>query len=116
MDDQTIVAIYDENGIVVNAQALGAKPEGIWKVIWLKSGGYARILEGKGKHARIATRMCAGNQDLYLPALMAQLVEFCDDHDGRPSNTWIRLAMEDFDEMPIDDYTRIIGVLGETFM
>lgn len=116
MDNQTIVSILDENGVVLNAEALGVKPPGVWKVIRLKSGGYARIFEGKGKHARIATRMCGGNTDLYLPALMAQLVEFCSEKEGRPHGEWLRIAMEDFDEMPLEDYSRVIGIMGETFM
>ena len=115
MDDQTIVAIVDDDGVVVNAAALGLLDSDVKKVVRFKSGMYARIFAGKGKHSRIANRICDGQPDLYVPALMCQMVDFCDEIDGRPSKLWRRIAMEDFDDMPLPDYTRLIGAMGESF-
>jgi len=67
------------------------------KEVELSNGAMARIFAGKGKHARKAAQMAEGDQSKYLPALMQQLIEI----NGE------KLTAEDFDEMPLKDYTRL---------
>ena len=110
--EEGIEIIVNADGVVINVSQLGFDVPGIDKVIQLKSGDLARIYQGKGKHARIATRMCGGNQDLYMSALLAQLVEFSEDK-GR---NWTYRTAEDFDDMPLADYSQLVGHFGESFM
>lgn len=74
------------------------------KELTLPSGAKAQIIEGKGKHARQATKLMSGDSSLYMPALMSQLVTI----DGK------KMVMEDFDEIPLVDYNAIAVELSET--
>jgi hypothetical protein len=64
------------------------------KTLTLPSGKTAVIQTGKGKHARMASRVANGDHSLFIPALMAQLVTI----DG---NT---LVAEEFDDMDLNDF------------
>lgn len=64
------------------------------KELTLSRGEKVIILEGKGKHARIATQMADEQPGSYLGHLMSQLVTI----NGSP------VVMEDLDELPLRDY------------
>jgi hypothetical protein len=70
-----------------------------------KSGKSVTILEGKGRHARLATRMCDGDMSMYMNALMSMLVEI----DGK------KLSMEEFDDLDIKDYNFLMTEIGSSF-
>lgn len=71
------------------------------KVVKLESSGETIIiLKGKGKHAMNAQRVAGGDETMYMPALMAELIR----KDGGG-----RYVMEDFQEMDLDVYMEILG-------
>lgn len=73
------------------------------KKVTLPSGKTAEIQEGKGKHARMASRMMNGDSSLYMPALMSQLIKI----GGQA------MTMEDFDEISLADYNVLAEAIGD---
>ncbi len=73
----------------------------------LPSGKVATVFPCKGKHIRMASTMTNGDQALFMPALMAQLVKI----NGS------EMVMEQFDELDGKDYmaimTKVSAGLGD---
>ena len=70
----------------------------------LPSGIEAHAIPGKVKHAVAAHRIIDGDQSLYIPAILAQLVKF----NGAP------MVMEDINEhIDLGDYNDLVGKLSE---
>lgn len=73
----------------------------------LPSGNVVTIFPCLGKHIRMASTMTNGDQGLFMPAIMAQLVKM----NGSA------MVMEQFDELPGSDYmaimTKVSSGLGD---
>lgn len=72
------------------------------KQITLSDGRVAVIKVGKGRDAMAAQKVAGTDISKYFPALMAQLVTI----DGN------KLVMEDFEELPLQDYLTLQGELA----
>lgn len=71
----------------------------------LSDGRVCTILPGKGRHAVEATRICNGDQSLWMPSLMAQLVKI----DGNV------MVQEDFLDLDLRDYMALTAELSGNF-
>lgn len=89
---------FDEDG------AFRTKEEGK-PVIYLQlnDGRVAKVVKGKGKHARTASMMAGKDITKMQPAMCV----LCTEINGA------KIALEDFDEMDLGDYLRIQGAFNE---
>lgn len=72
----------------------------------LQDGRTATIKAGVGRDAIAATRLCDGDQSMWLPALLSILGRI----DGEA------LFMEDWIELPLKDYMALASELGGNFI
>lgn len=75
------------------------------KEITLPCGSVAIIKPGKGRDAAEAAKVADGNPGLIMPAIMARLITI----DGETG------VAEDFLELPIPDYMKLMEELGANF-
>lgn len=75
----------------------------VQKEFELKDGRRVIILKGKGRDARLAQQAAGADAGKLTQALMAQLVRI----DGQ------QLVMEDFDELDLPDYMKIMQEFGD---
>lgn len=98
------VIITPEQAYVLNTPVEVAPPIVPAKnEITLSDGRKAIVADGKGKHARDATRMADGDQSKYMGCLMAQLITI----DGN------KIVPEDLDEMPLKDYMALNVIFAD---
>jgi hypothetical protein len=69
-------------------------------------GRVLRVREGKGRDAIQATRMCDGDQALWVPALLSILGTI----DGQPA------FIEDWEDLPLRDYMAAAAKVGASFI
>lgn len=72
--------------------------------VTLSDGRVAVIRPGKGRDAMNAQKVSGTNVEKFFPALMAQLITI----EG------VQLVMEDFEELPLQDYLTLQGEIAGT--
>lgn len=105
IDPNELVAATNAQPETTTETAVETLPPGVSKILTLPSGAVATIYKGKGKHARQAQKLMGDDSSLYMPALMAQLVQI----NGK------YLLMEEYDEVDLDDYNELQLALGGNF-